>query len=71
MSRYLCLLGLSTDNVCDVCCQDLPFEDGTTPSTEIIQRWCQLVRARKTTDPNSCIVVHCLAGLGRLVSLHC
>jgi protein tyrosine phosphatase type 4A len=44
---------------------DLPFEDGTTPSADIISRWCNLLKMRKTAELNSCIVVHCVAGLGR------
>jgi len=44
---------------------DLPFDDGTTPNADIISRWCGLLKTRKMSDPSSCIVIHCVAGLGR------
>lgn len=43
------------------------FDDGASPPEDIINRWCELVES--TFDSNkpddTCIAVHCVAGLGR------
>lgn len=44
---------------------DLVFEDGTSPSKEIIQEWFKILREKFTEKPECCIAVHCIAGLGR------
>ena len=37
------------------------FEDGASPPQEVISRWLDLVESQS----DSCIAVHCVAGLGR------
>lgn len=46
---------------------DLPFPDGSWPSHNILKRWKEIV----STYDNSCIAVHCVAGLGRAPLLVC
>jgi len=48
-----------------ITCHDWAFEDGTPPPKNIIDNWLSLVCRRLKEDPNSCIAVHCVAGLGR------
>ena len=45
--------------------QELPFDDGTAPPDDVVTEWFNLLRARFTEDPECCIAVHCIAGLGR------
>jgi protein tyrosine phosphatase type IVA len=40
---------------------DMEYPDGTSPPTELIQRWLDLVDRVKP----GCIAIHCVAGLGR------
>lgn len=46
---------------------DFPFDDGSAPSPEVIEKWFQLLRDTfsngQRQDP--CVAVHCVAGLGR------
>lgn len=44
---------------------DLPFDDGTPPPDDVVTEWFNLLRERFTSDPNCCVAVHCIAGLGR------
>ncbi|XP_065573564.1 PRL-1 phosphatase-like [Artemia franciscana] len=44
---------------------DLVFEDGSYPPNDIVEEWLELLRKRFSTDPKSCVAVHCVAGLGR------
>lgn len=44
---------------------DLPFDDGTPPPDNIVVDWFEVLRSRFTSDPTSCVAVHCIAGLGR------
>lgn len=44
---------------------DLPFDDGTGPPIEVIDKFFELVKLRFREDNDSCIAVHCVAGLGR------
>lgn len=45
---------------------EMEYRDGTSPSKEIIESWLQLVDKTFYQSPdNSCIAVHCVAGLGR------
>jgi protein tyrosine phosphatase type 4A len=46
---------------------DWPFEDGSAPPTEVIDKWFQLLRETfaKDQQPDPCVSVHCVAGLGR------
>lgn len=46
---------------------DWPFEDGSAPPAEVIEKWFQLLRDTFSNDqlPEPCVSVHCVAGLGR------
>lgn len=44
---------------------DLVFEDGTSPSKEIIEEWFKILQKNFTVNPKCCVAVHCIAGLGR------
>ena len=55
---------------------DLPYQDGTAPSPEVINDWLELLQSKRTKqlaeqeagDCNSepvCVAIHCVAGLGR------
>lgn len=44
---------------------DLPFDDGMGPPVEVIEQFFEVLRCRFKEDPNGCIAVHCIAGLGR------
>jgi len=47
---------------------ELEYKDGTSPSKELIMTWLQLVEKTfygPTASAESCIAVHCVAGLGR------
>lgn len=47
--------------------QDWPFDDGAPPPTKIVDDWLSLLKNKFCEDPGSCVAVHCVAGLGRLV----
>ncbi|XP_012657557.1 protein tyrosine phosphatase type IVA 1-like isoform X2 [Otolemur garnettii] len=44
---------------------DWPFDDGSSPSNEIVDDWLSLVNIKFREEPGCCIAVHCVAGLGR------
>uniref|UniRef100_L7M770 Uncharacterized protein n=1 Tax=Rhipicephalus pulchellus TaxID=72859 RepID=L7M770_RHIPC len=44
---------------------DWQFDDGSPPPARIVEEWFQLLRKRFKEDPDCCIAVHCVAGLGR------
>jgi len=44
---------------------DLPYDDGTSPSQEIIDEWFDILKSRFALHPEACVAVHCVAGLGR------
>ncbi|CAK9293843.1 unnamed protein product [Gordionus sp. m RMFG-2023] len=44
---------------------DWPFDDGKAPPTTVVDDWFELLRERFNKDPESCVAVHCVAGLGR------
>ena len=45
--------------------QDFPFEDGAAPPADLVRQWLELVGDTFKEDPENCIAVHCVAGLGR------
>jgi len=48
-----------------IACHDWAFEDGTPPPQTVIKNWLSLLSRRFAEDPNGCVAVHCVAGLGR------
>lgn len=44
---------------------DWQFDDGSPPPAKVVDDWFQLLRTRFREDPECCIAVHCVAGLGR------
>ncbi|XP_047679162.1 protein tyrosine phosphatase type IVA 1-like isoform X2 [Prionailurus viverrinus] len=44
---------------------DWPFDDGSSPSNQIVEDWLSLVNIKFREEPGCCIDVHCVAGLGR------
>lgn len=44
---------------------ELSFPDGSAPSQEIVDKWLSLVNKEFQDDPETCIGVHCVTGLGR------
>jgi len=45
--------------------KDLMFDDGSCPPMEVVDEWFTTLRDAFSSDPNSCVAVHCVAGLGR------
>jgi len=45
------------------------FEDGQVPPRKVLEEWLALLRTRFAENPDSCVAVHCVAGLGRYVLL--
>lgn len=44
---------------------DMQFDDGTPPPPDIVEGWFDLLRSRFREEPEACVAVHCVAGLGR------
>lgn len=44
---------------------ELSFQDGSPPSMEIIDKWLNLLSKEFDANPEMCIGVHCVTGLGR------
>jgi len=45
--------------------RDLAYDDGTPPPQHIVDEWLELLRQNYQQNPEGCIAVHCVAGLGR------
>jgi len=45
--------------------RDLPFEDGTPPPQQVIDDWFDTLKQKYQENPEACVAVHCVAGLGR------
>jgi len=50
---------------CGVAVSELAFPDGSPPTKDIVERWLSLVNAAFLGDPETCVGVHCVTGLGR------
>lgn len=44
---------------------DWQFDDGSPPPANVVDDWFDLLRNRFREDPECCVAVHCVAGLGR------
>lgn len=44
---------------------DLAYSDGTSPPDEIVDEWFKLLKKQFHENPDACVAVHCIAGLGR------
>lgn len=44
---------------------DLGYDDGTFPPNKIVEEWFKILRKEFTDNPDCCVAVHCVAGLGR------
>jgi len=44
---------------------DWQFEDGSPPPQAVVDNWFDLLRQRFRDEPEACVAVHCVAGLGR------
>nr|XP_002129243.1 protein tyrosine phosphatase type IVA 3 [Ciona intestinalis]XP_009860852.1 protein tyrosine phosphatase type IVA 3 [Ciona intestinalis]XP_026693418.1 protein tyrosine phosphatase type IVA 3 [Ciona intestinalis] len=44
---------------------DWAFDDGAAPPKDVVEDWLKLLKAHLKRSPQTCIAVHCVAGLGR------
>lgn len=44
---------------------ELSFTDGSAPTSEIIEKWLVLLKKEFSNNPEICVGVHCVTGLGR------
>ncbi len=44
---------------------ELSFPDGSPPTPEIVDKWLALLSAEFGANPDMCVGVHCVTGLGR------
>lgn len=45
--------------------KDLAFEDGTAPPQNVVDEWFETLKLNYQENPEACVAVHCVAGLGR------
>ncbi|XP_055906192.1 PRL-1 phosphatase [Eupeodes corollae] len=45
--------------------KDLAFEDGTPPPQNVVDEWFEILKQNYQQNPEACVAVHCVAGLGR------
>ncbi len=45
--------------------KEAAFPDGQTPPPEIRDQWFNLLKEQFKQNPNTCVAIHCVAGLGR------
>lgn len=45
--------------------RDLAYDDGTPPPQNIVDDWLEILRQNYQENPEACVAVHCVAGLGR------
>jgi len=43
----------------------LSIPDGSVPSKDIVEKWLSIINTEFMMDPNTCVGVHCVTGLGR------
>ncbi|KAK9708531.1 pKID domain [Popillia japonica] len=44
---------------------DLEYDDGTSPPNNVVDEWFKLLKKQFHDNPDACVAVHCVAGLGR------
>ncbi|KAF5283457.1 hypothetical protein FQA39_LY04833 [Lamprigera yunnana] len=44
---------------------DLVYDDGTFPPVEVVDEWFKLLKKQFQENPEACVAVHCVSGLGR------
>lgn len=44
---------------------DLSYDDGTFPPNKIVDEWFKVLKKQFNDNPDGCVAVHCIAGLGR------
>lgn len=44
---------------------DLAYDDGTPPPQPIVDEWLEVLKKNYQENPEACVAVHCVAGLGR------
>nr|CAI5848001.1 unnamed protein product [Callosobruchus analis] len=44
---------------------DLGYDDGTFPPHKIVEEWFKVLKKQFNENPDCCVAVHCVAGLGR------
>ena len=44
---------------------DLEYDDGTFPPNEVVDEWFKILKKQFQDNPDACVAVHCVAGLGR------
>ncbi|CAH1103222.1 unnamed protein product [Psylliodes chrysocephalus] len=44
---------------------DLSYDDGTFPPNKIVEEWFKVLKKQFNDNPDCCVAVHCIAGLGR------
>lgn len=45
--------------------RDLAFDDGTSPPQNVVDDWFEILKNNYQDNPEACVAVHCVAGLGR------
>jgi len=48
---------------------ELAFTDGSAPGQDIVEKWLSIVHKEFQDDPDTCVGVHCVTGLGRAPAL--
>lgn len=63
----VCEPSYTTDKLTEagITVHDWSFDDGSSPPQEVLSQWLELIEERFGSAPDSCIAVHCVAGLGR------
>lgn len=43
----------------------MEYDDGTFPPNDVVDEWFKLLKKQFHDNPDGCVAVHCVAGLGR------